>query len=100
MCPGRSESPSGVLPRKPIGSSGCPSASLISGRTTSPPGAVTAVFTDRSGCQSGSFAFSGCIASVTRHQTIMTTPITVVAPMIFSALSLDSWMPLMFTRQK
>ena len=25
---------------------------------------------------------------------------TVVAPMIFSALSLDSWMPRVFTRQK
>ena len=30
----------------------------------------------------------------------MTTPMTVVAPMILSAWSLDSWMPLMFTRQK
>ena len=33
-------------------------------------------------------------ASVTRHQTIMITPMMVVAPMIFSAWSLDSWMPL------
>ena len=43
---------------------------------------------------------SGRTAIVTRHQTIMTTPMTVVAPMIFNAWSLDSWMPLMFTRQK
>ncbi len=30
----------------------------------------------------------------------MTTPMTVVAIMIFKARSLDSWMPLMLTRQK
>ena len=30
----------------------------------------------------------------------MISAMTVVAPMIFSALSLDSWMPRMFTRQK
>ena len=48
----------------------------------------------------GSLAFSGWTTSVTEHQTIMTTAITVVAPMIFSALSLDSWMPRVLTRQK
>ena len=35
-----------------------------------------------------------------RHQPIMMTPMTVVAIMILSALSLDSWMPRMLTRQK
>ena len=45
-------------------------------------------------------SFSGCTASVARHQTIMMTPMTVVAPMIFSAWSLDSWMPLRLTLQK
>ena len=39
-------------------------------------------------------AFSGWTARVTMHQTIMIdAPSTVVAPMIFSALSLDSWIP-------
>ena len=38
--------------------------------------------------------------SVTPHQTRITRAMTVVAIMIFSALSLDSWMPRMFWRKK
>ena len=38
--------------------------------------------------------------SVMPHQTRITTAMTVVAIMIFSALSLDSWMPMMFWRKK
>ena len=37
---------------------------------------------------------------VTRHQTIRITTITVVICMMRSAFSLDSWMPMMFLRQK
>ena len=40
------------------------------------------------------------IHSVTQHQVTITTTITVVTPMIFIALSLDSSMPRMFWCQK
>ena len=39
-------------------------------------------------------------SSVSPHQTISITTITVVICMIFSASSLDSWMPLVFRHQK
>ena len=38
--------------------------------------------------------------SVMPHQTRITTAMTVVAIMIFRALPLDSWMPMMFWRKK
>ena len=41
-----------------------------------------------------------CTASVTPHQPSMITAMIVVAIMIFSALSLDSWMPSRFWRKK
>ena len=38
--------------------------------------------------------------SVSTLQPMMTTPITVVSCMMRRALSLDSWMPMMLSRQK
>ena len=100
IAPGRSMSPRCERPMNPSGSSGLPIASRIGLPSASSFGEPGWSARDRSGIIVGRCAFSGWTASVTVHQTIMMTAITVVAPMILSALSLDSWMPRMFTRQK
>ena len=90
---GRSVCPSDVSAMKPRGSTCLPNGSSIGLPSAS-------IFLDRSGVVGGRWRASGRTAIVIRHQTIMMTPMTVVAAMIFMARSLDSWMPLMFTRQK
>ena len=90
---GRSAWPSEVSPMKPRGSTCLPNGSSIG----LPCGST---FLERSGRGEGSSFFTGSAAIVTTHQTIITTPITVVASMILSARSLDSWIPLVLTRQK
>src|ERR1700678_4112815 len=85
--PGRSFLPTDVAAIQPSGSSCLPVTSLMIGLPT------VSTFLLNSGCHCGSFLVSGRIASVARHQTIMTTIITVVAHMIFLAFELEEGMP-------
>ncbi len=54
----------------------------------------------KTGCHDGTCTPAWCRASVRKLQPRISTPMTVVSCMIRRALSLDSWTPMMFSRQK
>ena len=90
----RSFSATAVPASQPSGSCCLPVTSLMTGL---PSGST---LLERSGTAGGRSRVSGRTAMVRRHQAIIKTPITVVAAMIFRALSLDSRIPRTLALQK